>query len=173
MLILILILLFIILFFRNYKIEHFTEIPNKYNKFIIKEKLKDHHYLEFLEILNKNYQSKIKNNGQLKITYDHNKNITIAVLNEVFDKQPETNTVTQETIRQLISKDPVVFKSQIDTDICVNKADFLCQHINPGNYLNITTKTHILNPYKNTKLSKITDLNCWNKMYSCCIKKLT
>lgn len=170
---LLLIGIILVFFLTSYKIENFTD-TSKYNKFILKEKLKDHYYLDFLERLNNNYQSKIKtySNNPFKVICDDNKNksITIASLSEVFDKEPDTNKVTQETIRQLISKDPVVYNSQIDTDICVNKADFLCQHTNPGNYLNITTKTFPSS--LNTELSKITDFNCWNKMYSCCIKKL-
>ena len=138
------------------------------------------YYLDFLERLNNSYQTKIKNNvtnSPLKVSCDDNKNknITIASLTEAFDKEPGTNKVTQETIKQLISKDPTIYNSQIDSDVCIHKADLLCQHTNPGNYINTTTKhmkSRHLGPYKNTELSKITDLNCWNKMYSCCIKKL-
>lgn len=168
----------IIFMLTNNKIENFIEI-SKYKKFKIKEKLKDHQYLNFLERLNNNYQSKIKQNvnSPFKVICDDNKNkiITISALSEAFDKEPSTNKVTQETIKQLTSKDPVLFKSQMDQDVCIHKADNLCQHTNPGNYINTTTKTfpsRHLGPYKNTELSKITDLNCWNKMYSCCIKKL-
>lgn len=159
----------------NPQIENFID-TSKYNKFILKETVEDSNYLNFLERLNNNYQSKIKPNGKRPHCDDNkNKSITISALEEAFDKEPSTNLVTQETIRQLVSKDPIVFKSQIDPDVCVHKADNLCQHINPGNYINITTKTfppRHLGPYKNTKLSRMTDLNCWNKMYSCCIKKL-
>lgn len=162
----------------NTQIENFRD-TSKYNKFILKKQLIDSNYLNFLERLNNNYQSKIKTNikGPFKVICDDNKNksITKEALTEAFDKEPSTNLVTQETIRQLVSKDPVVFKSQIDQDTCVHKTDLLCQHTNPGNYINTSTKTfpsRHLGPYKNSNLSKMTDLNCWNKMYSCCIKKL-
>ena len=168
------VIVFVIVFFRNYKIENFVD-TSKYNKFILKDKLKDHYYLDFLERLNNNFQSKIKTNSNspFKVICDDNKNksISISALTEVFDKEPSINPITQETIRQLISKDPIVYKSQIDQDICVHKADLLCQHTNPGNYINKTTKTFPSRQGKNTELSRITDLNCWNKMYSCCIKK--
>lgn len=162
----------------NTQIENFRD-TSKYNKFILKKQLIDSNYLNFLERLNNNYQSKIKTNvkGPFKVICDDNKNksITKEALTEAFNKEPSTNLVTQETIRQLVSKDPVLFKSQIDQDTCVHKADNLCQHTNPGNYINTNTKTfpsRHLGPYKNSNLSKMTDLNCWNKMYSCCIKKL-
>lgn len=168
----------IVFMLTNRKIENFIEI-SKYKKFKMENKLKDHDYLNFLERLNNSYQSKIKQNGNspFKVICDDNKNknITKIALTEAFDKVPSTNLIIQETIRQLVSKDPGVYKSPIDTDICVQKADLLCQHTNPGNYINTTTKTfpsRHLGPYKNTGLSRITDLNCWNKMYSCCIKKL-
>lgn len=182
MLFILLLLLIVILLF-NYKMEH-TQIENftetsKYNKFKLSQTLNDSNYLNFLERLNNNYQSQIKENtkGPFKVICDDNKNksITISALTEAFDKEPDVNPITQETIRQLVSKDPSIFKSQIDSDTCIHKADNLCQHTNPGNYLNTTTKTfpsRHLGPYKNTDLSKMTDLNCWNKMYSCCIKKL-
>jgi hypothetical protein len=162
----------------NYQVENFTE-TSKYKNFKLSQELSQDNYLNFLERLNNSYQSKIKSNGKspLKVTCDDNKNksITISALTEAFDKEPSVNPITQETIRQLISNDPVIYKSQIDPDICVHKADNLCQHTNPGNYINITTQTfppRHLGPYKNSKLSRTTDLNCWNKMYSCCIKKL-
>jgi hypothetical protein len=172
------IVIVLVLVLENYQIENFRD-TSKYNKFKLNEQLRDHLYLEFLERLNNSYQSKIKGNtkGPFKVICDDNKNksITKLALSEAFDKESSTNLVTQETIRQLVSQDPVVYKSQIDTDTCIHKADNLCQHTSPGNYLNITTKSfpsRHLGPYKNAKLSKMTDLNCWNKMYSCCIKKL-
>lgn len=154
---------------------------SNYNKFKLNLQLNDDHYLDFLERLNNSYQTKIKSNvndkSPFKVTCDDNKNknITIASLTEAFDKEPDTNKATQDTIKQLISKDPTIYNSQIDSDVCIHKADLLCQHTNPGNYINTTTKhfpSRHLGPYKNTELSKITDLNCWNKMYSCCIKKI-
>lgn len=186
--ILFLIIIFILVFIlQNNKLENFKDTSlyytnlqdSKYNKFKLQAKLNDNHYLNFLERLNNSYQSKISKdiNSPLKVTCDDNKmkNITIASLTDAFDKEPSTNKVTQNTIKQLISKDVVIFNSQINSDVCVHKSDLLCQHTNPGNYINTITKTfpsRHLGPYKNTELSKITDLNCWNKMYSCCIKKL-
>lgn len=173
----ILVFILIIENFVGIKIENFIDTL-KYKKYSLKEPLNESRYLNFLERLNNNYQSKINyDKSPFKVICDDNKNksITKIALTEAFDKEPSINPIIQETIKQLVSKDPIIFKSQIDTDICVNKADNLCQHINPGNYINITTKTfpsRHLGPYKNSQLSRITDLNCWNKMYSCCIKKL-
>lgn len=172
----IVIIIVIVIILIKSHIENFRD-TSKYIKFILKKPLIDTNYLNFLERLNNNYQSIIKGNRKspFKVICDDNKNksITKIALTEAFNKEPSTNLVTQETIRQLISKDPVVFKSQIDQDVCVHKAYNLCQHTNPGNYINTTTKTfpsRHLGPYKNTKLSIMTDLNCWNQMYNCCIK---
>ena len=77
------------------------------------------------------------------------------------------NTVLQDTIQILNTKDPILFKKQ---DHCLIKADKLCQRTDPMLYLPDRTYFPFrwIGPYKNTPLIKNTNLNCFNKMYNCC-----
>lgn len=112
---------------------------------ILEPTLKSDYYMDFLE---SSYTGKSCKNNFTK-------------LNE------KDNTVLQDTIQILNTKDPILFKKQ---DHCLIKADKLCQRTDPMLYL--PNRTYFpfrwIGPYKNTPLIKHTNLNCYNKMYNCC-----
>lgn len=148
--------------------------------------LKEDHYMDFLQNLNDSFNNeltKLNGNNTSQSPFKQkalcnpntNKKVLSKALTDAFNKESnDFNKVQLATINQLISKDPAIFKSQIDNDVCVRKADTLCQRTNPFNYINNAKNTfppRWLGPYKNVELPKETDPNCWNQMYSCCIKK--
>lgn len=150
----------------NQPIEHFTNFTCFANKQIPEISIKNDHYLDFLQNVkdNLNYTGE----GPFKTILTQKKALDIA-----FKLEPNENPIELATINALVDKStPVLYNTSKDTS-CVIKADNLCQHTNPYEFLVDTKNTFPPkwtkgNIYENVQLTKETSLNCWNHMYNCC-----
>ena len=105
----------------------------------------DNHYLDFLENINNSIHSKTK------------------ALDLAFNNESSENQVQLNTMNILMDNTPPLYKHKGDD--CDIKADALCQHTNPYQYL----PNRFALPVNKVK-AKETDLYCWTSMYNCCKK---
>jgi len=142
--IIIIILILCIVYNIHFK-EHFELIDNK--------TLKEDNYMIFLS----NIKEKLNVN---KI----NKDTQSKAIDYAFSLQTVSNDVGI-----LNSGDPVIYNTKKDE--CINKANKLCERTDPKFYLQDAKyfPPRWIGPYKNVDLPKHTDLNCFNKIYDCCI----
>lgn len=170
----VIIVLFFVLIYYNSSIEHFTNFTAFVNKklpenFIIK----NDHYLDFVQNIKNNLND--TNEGPFKtVTSEAQK----KALDIAFKLEPNENPIELATINALVDKStPVLYNTSKNTS-CVVKADNLCQHTNPYQFLVDTKNTFPPkwtkdSLYENVQLTKETNLNCWNRMYNCCKQNLT
>lgn len=164
MFITIIIFLFFVLIYYKVSIEHFTNFANKK---LPEYFVKNDHYLDFLQNIKDNLNE--TSEGPLKnVTLESQK----KALGIAFRLEPNENPIELATIDQLVDKStPILYNTNKDT--CVIKADNLCQHTNPYQFLVNTKNTFPPkwtkdSLYENVELTKETNLNCWNHMYNCC-----
>ena len=168
----VILVIFVLIYFYYTPIEHFTNFSTFVNK-----KISDNitivpdHYLDFLQ--------NVKDNS-IDSSDSPFKTFTIETqkkaLDTAFKMEPNENPIEQATIKELTdSTTPKLYTT--DQDTCIVKADNLCQHTNPYQFLvdakNTRNRWEKESIYKNEQLAKETNLTCWNKMYNCCTQNKT